>query len=128
MVPQENMMDTMRMLVLQAPEIIALFTALILAIALWRRQPRAALLLLLGSALLLFVIIVIEVYYYLGPEWLFVETFNPPMGNSWLDHENLIVLFGSVAKGVAYILMACAAFVGRRPERPPARPPALPGD
>lgn len=112
MAAPDNMMESVRMILLQVPEILALFIGILVAIIQWRRHTRASFLLLLAFALLLILVIVVEFFYYWSPEHLFADA-GPILGNQFTIYD--MIMFGrSVVVAAAYILLIFAVYVGRR--------------
>src|SRR5205809_759496 len=98
--------ELFKFLAAQIPEMATMFLGILIALVKWRQYPRPALFAFLGFGILLFVSIVSMVLVIWVPRY-----FN-------LNAEIFVVIIWgcrSVLLALAYVLLLCAIFSGRKP-------------
>src|SRR5688572_27411801 len=101
------------MLAGQAPLLVVYLGAAVLAITLWSRHPRPALFVMLGSVVLLLTTLAWPAV----QSWVMTSRTAGGLSTAQVGQRVAILsLLMSVVRAGAYVLLVCAAFVGRRSE------------
>jgi hypothetical protein len=112
--PNSDLLEMVKMLAVQIPEMVILLLGMIVALMNWSRYPRPALMSFFACGILLLLTVGTEAVDYLVPRHL----------NLGLDNDLFFLVVGGVRSFLAagaFLLLIFAVYAGRRP-RPPLPP------